>query len=571
MNAQSRIKPPTPNILLGTLLHSIATLILTIGPAILSICAINTGICDDKKSVPNIVLILADDLGYSDLGCYGSEIETPHLDRLAQHGLRFTSFYNTARCWPTRSSLLSGYYAQQIRRDALEGFKGGAQGVRPAWAKLLPEMLRTVGYRNYHSGKWHIDGSPLKNGFDHSYNVEGNSQSNFFSARGNTEDGQPVPQTENYYVTTAVADHAVKCLREHAQEHAAKPFFHYVCFTAPHFPLHALPEDIAKYAKRYEAGWNAVQQQRYAQLKQAGLISNPLPAMERDVGPPYHNPEAFKILGMGELNRPVPWEELSAEQRTFQAAKMAIHAAMIDRMDQEIGKILAQLKAMNAWENTLILFLSDNGASAEIMVRGEGHDPQAPLGSAKTFPCLGPGWSSCANTPFRRHKTWVHEGGIATPLIVHWPQQVKEGGALRTTPGHVIDIVPTVLEVAGVQPSEKVNEQAVPALPGKSLMGAIQKNESVERESLWWMHEGNKAIRRGDWKLVALKSGEWELYDLQKDRGESENLAAQHPEKVKELAALWQQQHDAFRSLAAQNAPPANETPATKKEKVRRN
>jgi arylsulfatase len=523
-----------------------------------------TAISAESTRPPNVVVIMADDLGYSDLGCYGGEIATPNLDGLAQQGLRYSAFYNTARCWPTRSSILTGYYAQQIRRDALEGVKGGgAQGTRPAWARLLPEMLRKVGYRNYHSGKWHINGRPLQTGFDHSFEI-GGGQNNFFKADGNTDDERPTAQTPDYYVTNATADHAMKCLREHAEQFAERPFFHYVCFTAPHFPLHALPVDIAKYADKYQAGWNVTQQARSARLKQLGLATNALPEMEREVGPPYHNPDAFKILGAGELNRPLPWKELTPEQQQFQAAKMAIHAAMVDRMDQEIGKIIAQLKAMQAFENTLIFFLSDNGASAEIMVRGAGHDPQAPLGSATTFPCLGPGWSSCSNTPFRRHKTWVHEGGISTPLIVHWPQGIAAKGELRHSPGHVIDIVPTILDVTGAPRITTWEEKPVPSAPGKSLVATFKSNAPLERESLWWLHEGNKALRQGNWKIVATKNGGWELYNLATDRGEMLNLATQEPARVQQMAALWQKQHDEFLALATREAPPPAMKPKKK-------
>ncbi|WP_254513670.1 arylsulfatase [Anatilimnocola floriformis] len=504
------------------------------------------------------MLILADDLGYSDLGCYGSEIATPNLDGLAKGGLRYTNFYNTARCWPTRAAVMTGYYPQQVRRDTVAGVKSGSQGTRPEWARLFSQQLREQNYRNYHSGKWHIDGRPLAQGFDHSYDLGGISQSNYFKTGSVTDDEKPVPQSEGYYSTIGVADHAVRCLQEHAEKFADRPFFHYLCFTAPHFPLHALPEDIKKYEGKYTAGWNEIQQRRFAKQQELGFPAAELPPMERDVGPPYPFPAAMEKLGPGEVNRPLPWSELTPEQQAFQAQKMAIHAAMVDRMDQEIGKVLAQLKAMNAFENTLIFFHSDNGASAEIMVRGDGHDPSAPLGSAATYPCLGPGWSSCANTPFRRHKTWVHEGGISTPLIVHWPQGIAAKGEFRHTPGHVIDLSQTILSVSTSDTAATKITADHPASPGRSLVPSFAKDTHLNRDALWFLHEDNRAIRQGIWKLVAAKGNEWSLYDLSKDRGETHNLAAEHPDKVKELAAEWDRRAREYSATALKDAPPAD-------------
>jgi arylsulfatase len=514
-----------------------------------SLCLLPQGSSAAEK--PNILFILADDLGYSDLGCYGGEIQTPHLDSLADHGLRFTQFYNTARCWPTRGALLTGFYAQQIHRDALPNVAGGGQGVRQKWARLLPDFLRPAGYRSYHSGKWHIDGKVLDGGFDRSLDTR--NQGNFFTAQGNTLDDMPVtpPADETgYYTTIATADHAIDCLKDHAANHSDKPFFHYIPFIAPHFPLHALPEDIAKYRDTYLEGWDKMRDARFARQKAMGLTQTTLSALEPEVGPPYAFPEAIEKLGPGEINRPLPWSELNAEQRRFQATKMAIHAAMVDRMDQEIGRILAQLKSMGAFDNTLILFASDNGASAEIMVRNGGHDPSAPPGSAATYLCLGPGFSSACNTPHRRHKTWVHEGGISTPLIAHWPAGIRAKNELRTTPAHVIDIVPTLLEIAGIEKPKQWQGEAIPEAPGKSLVATFSQDTTVRRDSLWWLHDEHRAIRVGDWKLVAAKGDPWELYDLKTDRAEQHNLASTMPDKVIELAAAWQKQTDAFIELA---------------------
>ena len=493
---------------------------------------------------PNIVILLADDLGYSDLGCYGGEIATPNLDRLAQNGLRFTQFYNTARCWPSRAALMTGYYAQQIRRDGAPGLKGGSQGKRPDWARLLPDRLAAAGYRSYHSGKWHIDGRPLDNGFARSFQLE--DHNSYFRPKNILVDGTKLPPTDprsSRYVTVSMAEHAVWCLQEHAKEHKETPFLQFVAFTSPHFPLHALPEDIARYRETYRKGWNEIRAARFQRQKEMGLIRGELSAVEPEVGPPYAFPDAIQKLGPGETNRPLPWADLTEKQRAFQADKMAVHAAMVDRMDREIGKILEQLTAMGAIDNTLILFASDNGASAEIMVRGGGHDPSASPGSDETYLCLGPGWSNAANTPFRRHKTWVHEGGIATPLIVHWPARVTNRGALRHTPGHLIDVVPTVLDLAGANAAPP---QAGPPLPGRSLSRVLSGDADLERPFLWWLHEGNRALRVGNWKIVAAKGDPWALYDLSTDRTEQNDLAKQHPDRLETLVKTWNEATEQF-------------------------
>jgi arylsulfatase A-like enzyme len=517
---------------------------------------------------PNILLILADDMGFSDAGCYGGEIRTPNLDALARDGLRFTQFYNTSRCWPSRAAILTGYYAQQVRRDTVPGIKSGGQGTRPPWARLLPEMLRPLGYRTYHSGKWHVDGKPLPNGFDHSYSL--NDHDRHFTPRNHTEDDKPLPPVrpgDGYYSTTAIADRAIKFLKEHAAKDPDRPFFEFLAFTSPHFPVQAPAEDVARYRRTYLPGWDALRAARWQRLQELTIGGTALSAVERDLGPPYNFPDALKKLGPNEVNRPLPWDSLTPAQRAFQAGKMAVHAAMVDRMDREIGRVLDQLRAMQALDNTFIVFLSDNGASAEIMVRGDGHDPAAPPGSAASFLCIGPGWSTMCNTPFRRHKTWVHEGGISTPLIVHWPRGIAARGELRRTPGHVIDLVPTILEVAGGKPPATWAGRPMPPAPGKSLVPLFARDGTVEHPFFWWLHEGNRALRAGNWKIVAAgKDSPWELYDLSSDRSEGKDLAKDRPEKVRELAAIWTRQFEETCALAARDLPATRRKPERRKE-----
>lgn len=531
---------------------------------ILTAMGLSMGLLGCGAKPPNFLVIIADDMGYADLGCYGGEIATPNIDSLAHGGLRFTQFYNTARCWPTRASLLTGYYAQQVRRDEMPGVdrsKFGGRGARPGWARLVSERLRAADYRSYHSGKWHVDGEPTENGFEHSYTA--GNRAGFFHLTGQRRDGEAlpdIPAERGLFQTTVTADHAVQWLQAHAEEHPDRPFFQYLAFHAPHFPLHARPEDIARYRERYLAGWDRLRGERHARQKALGFPETGLSQLDVEVGPPYAFPDAIELLGAGEINRPVRWDTLSEEQKRFQAEKMAIHAAMIDSMDREIGRVLDQVRAMGAFDNTVVFFLSDNGASAEIMVRGDGHDPDLPLGSAGTYLCLGPGFSSAANTPFRLHKTWVHEGGISTPLVVHWPDGIKAANEFRSTVGHVIDIAPTLMDLAGlgVEP-----ESGGPPFPGRSLANVFHADGEPLHEALWFYHQGNRALRMGDWKILHTvgtrddgwravadaedaRAGDWELYDLANDRGEQRDLSGQNPEIVRDLSEIWHEWNERF-------------------------
>ncbi len=505
-------------------------------------------------AAPNVVVILADDMGFSDAGCYGGEIQTPNLDQLAAHGLRFTQFYNTARCWPTRSALMTGYYPQQIRMDP-------PHDRLPTWARLLPHHLRPRGYRCYHVGKWHVTGAPgpvADGGFDHSYWFE--DWDRYFSPSQHFADDvqlPPVAPDSGYYATTAFADRAIGFLRDHASRHAAQPFFLYLAFIAPHFPLHALPDDIARCRDRYLAGWDATRQRRSQQLRDMGVVATELAPLDTRLAPRYFQPALLSTVGPGEVPRAIPWSELTADQQRFQATKMAIHAAMVERMDREIGRVLEQLRAMDAYDNTVVFFLSDNGADATLMVRGEGHDRAAEPGSWRSFLCLGPGWASACNSPFRRHKIWVHEGGISTPLIVHWPAGLTARGELRHTVGHVIDLLPTIVELAGGRMPSEHHDPATPPLPGRSLVAALQGDEADRQRVLYFHHEGNRALRSGDWKLVSAREdgNTWELFDLHMDRGENHNLAAQHPDRVRQLETQWKTLDASFQQLAESPEP----------------
>lgn len=502
-------------------------------------------------SRPNIVIIVADDLGYSDLGCYGSEIETPNLDGLARDGLRFSQFYNTARCWPTRAAVMTGQYPQQVRMDPQQ--KGGRL---PSWSRTLPHYLKPAGYRSYHSGKWHVNAAPrivADGGFDHSYALEDHNRN--FNPRNHREDDTALPPAapgSGYYSSTAITDHALKYLQDHATHHAQSPFFLYLAYIVPHFPLQAPAADVEKYRKKYTEGWDKMRAARYERLVKAGLVHCELSPPEPDIYAPSGGPDTQDKLKEPETYHAVPWETLSGEARQFQAEKMAIHAAMIDRMDQEIGRVLAQIKGMKAMENTLIVFLSDNGASAEILVRGDGHDPTALKGSAESYLCLGPGWSTACNTPFRRHKIWVHEGGISTPFIAHWPAGISARGELRHNPGHVVDLVPTVLEAAGIKDTPPWKDASSPPLAGRSLVPAFARDGTVTRDFIYFNHQGNSGLRMGNWKIVRdAPDKPWSLYDLEKDRGEIRDLASDHPARVLEMESLWKKQDEQFRLDAA--------------------
>jgi arylsulfatase len=497
---------------------------------------------------PNFLVIVADDMGFSDVGCYGGEIDTPNLNRLAANGVRFTQFYSTARCWPSRACILTGYYAQQVRMDP-------PRGRLPGFARCLPHHLRPLGYRCYHSGKWHVQGAPrvvADGGFDRSYRLDDHDR--YFWPKTHVEDDRPLPAVQpgsDFYVTRHIADHAIRCLKEHAEQHADKPFFEYLAFTSPHFPLHALRNDIDKYRDAYLAGWDRMRRERWKRQREMGIVNCDLSSRDEQTVPRWNlKPEELREkIGAMEVGRAVAWDDLTDEQKRFQATKMAIHAAMIDRMDQEIGRVLEQVRAMGAWEDTVVFFVSDNGASAEQIIRGDMHDPAAEPGSGRSYLGLGPGWAGVGNAPFRLYKSWVHEGGISSPLIVHWPNGIATRGGLRHAPGHFVDFLPTLLDLAGGKPLPATRPTDPPPA-GKSLVPAFCRDASIDREYLYFNHDGHYALRMGDWKLVSISDEQWELYDLSRDRCEQVNLASSEPDRVRRMGARWKELETEFRRQA---------------------
>jgi arylsulfatase len=484
---------------------------------------------------PNVVIVLADDMGFSDLGCYGGEIRTPNLDALAANGLRFTQFYNTARCCPTRAALLTGLYSHQAGMGHMTEDKGGDgyRGDLNTHCVTIAEALKPAGYRAYAVGKWHVtkhtgpngpkDNWPLQRGFDRYYGTL-NGAGNYFGPDTLTRDNaridsahDPEYKPERFYYTDAITDHAIRFVADHQKQSPEKPFFLYVAYTAAHWPLHAPDEEIAKYHGRYDGGYEPVRKARFEREQKLGLID---PKWDL-------SPQA------GDWTRVThqPWE----------ARRMEVYAAMVSRMDQGIGRIVAQLRESGRLDDTLFLFLQDNGACAEVIHRGAGKEPTDRMpGPADTFLSYGKEWANVSNTPFREYKHWVHEGGISTPLIVHWPAHVKDHGTLRQQPGHLVDLMATCLEVSGAKYPERFKDQPVTPLEGRSLIPAFD-NRPVERDAIYWEHEGNRAVRQGQWKLVAKNpGGRWELYDTAADRTELHDLAAAQPERVRDLSAKWE-------------------------------
>ncbi|QDV35242.1 arylsulfatase [Tautonia plasticadhaerens] len=485
----------------------------------------------DEPSRPNIVVIMADDLGYSDLGCYGGEIETPNLDRLAADGLRFSQFTNTARCCPTRASLLTGLYSHQAGIGHMVGDYGipSYQGYLNDRCVTIAEALRPAGYATLMAGKWHVGSArgrwPLDRGFDRYFGTPTGGGVYFketLQIRTEVffvEDDRRVEFPEDGYVTDLFTDHAIRFARDAAS--TGRPFFLYLAHIAPHWPLQALPEDIEKYEGRYDLGWDAVRDARYRRQLEMGLIDPRWPLSPRD-------PEAK------------PWDEMPEDARADLAYRQAVYAAQVDRIDQSVGRLVSALGDSGVLEDTLILFLSDNGCSAEGGPGGFSRGIEgAPIGTGSSYASVGLEWANASDTPFRKFKISVHEGGIASPLIAHWPAGIARTGEIDHQPGHVIDLMPTCLDLAGAEyPAERSGLPTIP-LEGRSLAPAFS-GAPIDREALFWEHQGNRAVRVGDWKLVASKGQPWELYDLEADRTELVDLAAERPDTVAELSGRWE-------------------------------
>ncbi len=478
---------------------------------------------------PNIVIIMVDDMGFSDIGCYGAETETPYLDSLAENGLRFSQFYNSGRCCPTRAALLTGLYQHQAGIGHMTGNEG-----RPAYRGYLndrcltiAEALKPAGYFTAISGKWHVGSEPqhwpLKRGFDRFYGIPqgGGHHYRMLPGRQLVVDDTPIDVPKDWYSTTAFTDHALQFIEEGFA--ADNPLFLYLPYTAPHWPLQAPEAMTDKFLGRYTDGWQAHREARFQRQIEMGLF-----------------PEGTKLAP---LDPKTPkWK--SIKDKTEMDRRMAIHAAMVHKVDQGVGRVVEKLKEHDQLDNTLILFLSDNGASAEGgptgFVQADRGDPQAKTGTPESYVSFGIAGANMCDAPFRKYKKYVHEGGIATPLVAHWPDGIPHqlGGNFSHETGHVIDLLPTCVDLAGIEYPTIHDGKGLIPLEGTSLVPALQGKSLNERE-LYFEHEGNAAIRSGRWKLVRENRQPWELYDLKADRTELNDLSAKRPEKVAELSEQW--------------------------------
>jgi len=476
-----------------------------------------------KSNKPNILLIMADDMGYSDIGCYGGEINTPNLDSLAKGGMRFTQFYNCAKCSPTRASLLTGNYEQAVGVKNME------------YGATFAEVLRPAGYRTIASGKWHQNPLPTTRGFDRYFGLA-DGCCNFWNPGTKARPGEAapgrkrpaprrwaiedkaimgyVPEQKDFYTTDAFTQYAIDRLEEYKNEN--KPILLYLPFTAPHYPLHAWPDDIAKYRGKYIIGWDKIRQRRYKRQIETGMLDPKFKNSPRDEGVKK-------------------WDSLGKPQQEAEDLKMAVYAAMIERMDYGIGRVFAKLKEIGRWENTLVLFLSDNGGCAET----PDTTPDIPPGPLEGYRALGPAWANASNTPYRKYKSTDYEGGNHTPFIAHWPAVIKPG-QITDQVGHIIDILPTFMDLTGAVYPDQIDGRKLKRPVGKSLLPIFKGTKRKGHDVLYWQFGRGKAIRIGDFKLVKYGNSDWELYDMANDRTELNNLAARFPEKTKKMSQMWE-------------------------------
>ena len=510
-----------------------ATLLVMIGMTIIS--------CNSGNSMtfakPNIVLIMADDMGYSDIGCYGGEVKTPAINKLASQGIRFSNFYNASRCCPTRASLLTGIYPHQAgigdmtHAVSSNTVPGPYQGFLNNNCVTLAEVLKSGGYYTAATGKWHVGEEkphwPTDRGFDNYYGLISGA-SNYFDItrhKNNTvkrvfvEDGVSiVPSKKGFYMTDAITDHAITYLNNAKKKD--KPFFLYVAYTAPHWPLHALQKDIDKYRGKYMKGWDVLREDRMRRMVKMGLIDPKWALSMRD--------PLVK-----------PWDSLSDKQKDQMDMLMSIYAAQIDHMDQGIAKVLAKLDSMGVSENTIVLFLSDNGACHEGGIWGEDFwgnfwVGKSVPGSGDSYHSVGRSWANLSNTPFRMYKHWIHEGGISTPLIVRWPSVIHDKGTITNQVGNILDFMPTFCDISGTEYLKEYKGKKITEMQGKSLL-PIFEGKIRKQPVYYWEHEGNRAVRDGKWKIVAKTDSAWELYDMKEDRTEMDNLITEKPDNAKIL------------------------------------
>ena len=484
---------------------------------------------------PNIMIIMADDMGYSDIGCYGSEIATPNIDRLAANGLRFRNFYNNAKCCPSRASLLTGLYNHEagmgnmVSNDDAPIKPGPYQGFLNENCMTIAEVLRTGGYSTYMSGKWHLgerhEHWPMQRGFDKYFGLISGASSYFEIIKeprlrkmaGGNESWTPPPK--GFYLTDAISDSAVGFINSHAESAKAKPFFLYVAYTSPHWPLHALDEDIKKYEGKYAIGWDSLRSIRYNKMLTLGIITDNYKLSPRTEGIPS-------------------WTD--AEDKESWIRRMQVYAAMIDRMDQGIGRVISTLERLKVLDNTLIFFLADNGGCAEVAATRNLGGPGIPIGEKGSYDSYREPWANVSNTPYRLYKNYLYEGGIRTPLIIRWPKGVKGNGTLTEQVGHLTDIMPTCIEAAGVKYPENYKNKPLRSLRGNSLIPVFKGNKVERKAPVFWEYAGGKAMRQNEWKMVKKNGGEWELYDLHHDPTELNNLSVSQSGILKKMSVSYQ-------------------------------